>query len=83
MALRLLGEVINERWKLRPPDRKESLTMQGGGLDLVGCAHDFSMRRCDHKSVFSLIDSNIRSLDGRGRALEGTPRRSAPSRPVA
>ena len=39
-ALRLLGEVINEGSKLRPPDRKESLTMHGGGLDLIGCAHD-------------------------------------------
>jgi hypothetical protein len=39
-ALRLLGEVINERSKLRPPNGKECLTMQGGGLDLIGCAHD-------------------------------------------
>ena len=39
-AFRLLGEVINEGSKLRPLGRKQSLTMQGGGLDLVGCAHD-------------------------------------------
>jgi hypothetical protein len=39
-AFRLLGEVINEGSKLRPPGRKDGLTMQGGGKGLVGCVHD-------------------------------------------